>query len=64
MPFFDPLKLTLEQGAALSTIIQAVLVVWSLVLVLRQLRQNTKLAKAANAQALVAHAATLNTLLM
>lgn len=40
------------------------LVILSLILVLRQLRQNTELARAANAQALVEHAATLNTLLM
>lgn len=60
----DTLKSALELGATVSTIIQAVFVVVSLYLVVKQLRQNTDLAKAANAQALVEHAATLNTLLM
>jgi len=60
----DTLKCALELGAAVSTIIQAVFVVVSLYLVVKQLRQNTSLAKAANAQALVEHAAALNTQLM
>lgn len=54
----------LEQLAYLSTIVQAVLVVVSLVLILLQLRQNAKLAKASNAQSLVEHAAAFNSLLI
>lgn len=64
MSTLDTLKPVLEACAALSAIIQVVLVIVSLWLVLRQLRQNTELARAANAQALVEHAAALNTLLM
>lgn len=60
----DALKCGLELGAAASTIVQAVLVIVSLYLVVKQLRQNTSLTKAANAQSLVEHAAMLNTLLM
>lgn len=54
----------LQSGANLAGIIQIPLVILSLILVLRQLGQNTELTRAANAQALVEHAATLNTLLM
>lgn len=53
MPMLDTLKPALDLGASLSATIQVVLVIVSLWLVLRQLRQNAELAWAANAQALV-----------
>jgi hypothetical protein len=56
--------MTLEQLAALSTIAQAVLVVVSLIFIWLQVRQNTELAKAANAQALVEHAGSFNAMLI
>ncbi len=52
------------QSMTAIDVIQTLLLVVSAALVVHQLRQTTKLAKAANAQSLVAHAGTLNTLLM
>ena len=56
--------LTLNDLAAIATIIQAILVVASLVLILIQLRQNADLAKAANAHALVEQTGSFNALLI
>jgi hypothetical protein len=56
--------MSLEQLAYLSTIVQAVLVVISLLFIYFQLRQNTELARAANAQSLVEHAGSFNSMLI
>lgn len=53
-----------EQPVTVIDVIQTLLLVLSAGLVVYQLRQANKLARAANAQSLVAHAGTLNTLLM
>lgn len=54
----------LEEGAQLSLIIQAVLILLSLGLIWHQLRQNAEIAKAANAQTLVGHAMSFTALLV
>jgi hypothetical protein len=56
--------MSLTQFADLSTIIQGGVVVISLFFIMYQLWQATKLAKAANAQALAEQAATFNALLI
>ena len=57
-------SIPLEQLADISTIVQSILVVTSLVFIWFQLRQSTELTKAANAQALVEHFTNFNALLM
>ncbi len=54
----------IDQTASLIDIVQTVLLVVSAWLVVRQLRQTTQLARAANAQALVEHAGSFNALLI
>lgn len=56
--------MTLADLANISTIAQAILVIISLGFIWYQLRQSTKLAKAANSQALVEHAASFNAMLI
>ncbi len=56
--------MSLEQLASISTIVQAALVVISLLFIYFQLRQNAELAKAANTQALVEHAGAFNSMLI
>lgn len=56
--------MTLADLANISTIAQAILVIISLAFIWYQLRQSTKLAKAANSQALVEHAASFNAMLI
>ncbi len=56
--------MTLADLANISTIAQAILVIVSLGFIWHQLRQSTKLAKAANSQALVEHAASFNAMLI
>lgn len=56
--------MSLTDLANISTIAQAVLVIISLGFIWYQLRQSTKLAKAANSQALVEHAAAFNAMLI
>ena len=55
--------MTLNDLASISTIVQTVLVVVSLVFIWYQLRDSTRLAKAANAQSLAEQAASFNALL-
>jgi len=55
--------MNLADWASISTIVQAFLVVISLGFIWYQLRESTKLAKAANVQSLTEQAAALNTLL-
>lgn len=55
--------MTLEQGAYIATITQAVLVIISLAFVAYQLQQNVVLAKAANSQHLTEQAGSFNALL-
>jgi hypothetical protein len=55
--------MTLNDWADVSAIVQAVIVILSLGFIWYQLQQNTKLAKAANIQALTEQAAAFNALL-
>lgn len=57
-------SISIEQLAHLSTIVQSILVITSLVFIWFQLRQSAELTKAANAQALVEHFTNFNALLM
>lgn len=56
--------MTLAELANISTIAQAILVIISLGFIWYQLKQSSELAKAANSQALVEHAASFNALLI
>jgi len=56
--------MSLTDLANISTIAQAILVIVSLGFIWFQLRQSVGLAKAANSQALVEHAAAFNALLI